>query len=603
MIRTCTEGRDALSLSFVGAPGSRLWERLRLFVAVAVFAAGSTFGCSKSGAVNNPTGPYLTELTISPTLTLVPPFSPGIHDYYVVCAAGTNSLTVSMTAVPGAESMLLQPTKSRSLPQQSLSLDVKENQAIVAVASQGTATTEYWVRCLPHDFTPIQMSPHPQAGSVTPGYYLIGDIFAPPTGPGFAMVVDPNGVPVWYYQQPRTGLFNSTSGVFDVDMVVPGAISFIGWPSAVSSSPFEVHQLSPLQTTYVPAAGLALDSHELRLLSNGDFLLFTDETETGIDLTGYPGLNNAREPFGPNGSLLPCDVLEVDPKGKLVWKWVGTDHFDPVKDSTYPATSGDSRGATVADPFHCNSIEVDPENGNLLISSRDMDSIFYIERSSGKVLWKMGGATYTKDNAIYIPVADPFYRQHDARLQPGWSSTKCGGTGQISIFDDETAMSNPARAVVYDVTAGSGNGCAKAGASVAWQFAGATSSGFMGSFRILDDGSRVIGWGYEGETDRIFTEVDVNGNDLLDFYFLDGSSSFRGIKVPLTALDLGAMRRAAGHPPAAMSDAGSDDGSSVADGGTGDGSDAGLQPEGASDASDEENTEKDATTADAGPDR
>jgi hypothetical protein len=39
----------------------------------------------------------------------------------------------------------------------------------------------------------------------------------------------------------------------------------------------------------------------------------------------------------------------------------------------------------VLDAFHCNSIHVDPANWNLLVSVRQMDSIFYVERSNGKV--------------------------------------------------------------------------------------------------------------------------------------------------------------------------------------------------------------------------
>ena len=50
-----------------------------------------------------------------------------------------------------------------------------------------------------------------------------------------------------------------------------------------------------------------------------------------------------------------------------------------------------------------------------------------------------------------------------------------------------------------------------------WQYQGTASSGEMGSFRILDDGSRVIGWGWGADSSRAFTELDVNGNDVLDF--------------------------------------------------------------------------------------
>jgi hypothetical protein len=68
----------------------------------------------------------------------------------------------------------------------------------------------------------------------------------------------------------------------------------------------------------------------------------------------------------------------------------------------------------------------------------------------------------------------------------------------------------------------------------------------MGSFRILPDGSRVIGWGLVPGAG--FTEVDVAGNDLADLTFLDGNTTYRAIKVPLGAFDLGALRSTAGLP-------------------------------------------------------
>jgi hypothetical protein len=222
----------------------------------------------------------------------------------------------------------------------------------------------------------------------------------------------------------------------------------------------------------------------------------------------------------------------------------------------------------VVEAFHCNSIDVDPNNGNLLISSRDMDSIFYIDRSTpaGRVLWKMGGKAYSKDGATYVPVASPFYRQHDARFQPGWSSSCNGGSGQISIFDDESPglpgqpqppLDAGARALVVDLVVGAPDGgtsldCGTVGrstpgATVAWEYDGPASSAIRGSFRISGDGSRVVGWG-SGAPNLVFTEVDVEKNDLADFYFTDGDVSYRVIKVPVTAFDLGVLRRTAGLP-------------------------------------------------------
>jgi hypothetical protein len=82
---------------------------------------------------------------------------------------------------------------------------------------------------------------------------------------------------------------------------------------------------------------------------------------------------------------------------------------------------------------------------------------------------------------------------------------------------------------------------------VAWQYKGSQYSNLMGSFRILSDGSRTVGWGVHSGT-LAFTEVDAKGNDLLDLSFIPVSWSYRAIKVPLDQLDLQVLRNTAGLP-------------------------------------------------------
>jgi hypothetical protein len=509
---------------------------------------------SDSGPADGAT-PFLTKLRVtakgdgSTSSTLVPPFSPTIYDYYVRCAEATNNLlTVSMTASPGSLSLVTQPSASPSLPRQTLLLGVNANQAVVAVATDGTATQEYWVRCLPPDFPNLQMTRHPGAGTPPSGYYLVGNESAS-TGEGwYAMVLNGEGVPVWY------GALTTGQPVYDVESLDAGEISF--------ASPFQILQLSPSSTAWVFAFGLPTDPHELRILPNGHYLTFWTPLEYGYDLTGVvlPLPDGGTMAFGPNGTILACDILEIDPTtGIVVWSWQASDHFDPAKviDLLLPAEPG-ADGGFLVDPFHCNSIDVDT-NGNLLVSARHMDSLFYIEKDSGTVLWKMGGTDASLDNATYVPVPDRFCGQHDARLQPGWKSTCAGGHGQISMFDDQTNLSTPARGIVYEVDIGASTGeggapvdCGASGeggisgATVSWQYAGDASTFGTGSFRILPDGSRVIGWG--SNTTIAFTEVDVGKHDLLDFYFTDGDTSYRAVKVPLSQFSLSVLRNTAGLP-------------------------------------------------------
>jgi hypothetical protein len=522
------------------------------------------------------------------SVSLVPSFSWSVHDYYVRCAAGTNALIVSMIASPGAESALLQPKISTSEPEQILALRVDENQAIVATATRGTASTEYWVRCLPHDFPHLQMSPHADAGiEPRPGYYLVGNRQTLNGAGAYAMVLNASGVPVWYFHETRG------PGVLNVDSVTKGAVSFVAPGLHGAVFPYEIHQLSPWKTAYTDAPGTVFDEHELRALPNGDYLILSRPILGGVDLTGLrlPAPDGGVDTFGANSNILNCNILEVDSKGDVAWRWIGSEHLDALRETTFPVLWPEKApdGGLVADPFHCDSIDVDPANGNLLVSARHMDSVFYVDRSTSKVLWKMGGTEYSKDHATYVRLADPYYRQHDARLQPGWAAACHGGAGQVSVFDDETARPAPARAALYSVVVGGDGGTKEDCASwdggtapqaiLAWQYAGRTSAAATGSFRILPDGSRVIGWGIGPTPDLVFTEVDVQGDDLLDFYFTDDNSSYRAIKLPLTAFDLGVLRRTAG----AASEAADDDGLGLDSGTDAETSDAGPTDAGPTD--------------------
>jgi hypothetical protein len=518
---------------------------LPFFVAMAV-AASACSGTSRPVLASSPAapavtcgtgdsgtpGPTLSSLSISP-LALVPAFSPCTHDYYVSCNAGTNELTVSMTSSAGATSALMQPKASPSSgATQTTTVRVSENEAIVAVAASedGTSSSEYWVRCLPPDFPELQLEAHPEAGVPPPGYYLLGN-----SGPatGYAMVLDGNGVPVWY-------VANTASGVDDVDTVVNGAISyFLTWQTL----PVRVQHLSPLMTTYAAPSGAELDTHELRVLSNGHYLALSYPPKTGVDLEGLSGLGFGVGE-GANQTIVDCHVVEFDPNtGDIQWQWAFTDHFDPAQDSVSPAWTNLANGARAVDVWHCNSIDVDPTNGDLLVSARNMCSVFYIDRQADVVLWKMGGTSFSKDNATYVPVSDPFYQQHDARLLPGFSAAT--GVGQVSVFDDHSNAAGPARGIVLDVNTGVDG--SRPAATLAWQYATQSHSADRGSFRILSDGSRIIGWGQNDNPQLGFTEVDLLGNDLLDFYFPAEDVSYRVIKVPLSTFELVLLRRTAGQ--------------------------------------------------------
>jgi len=97
-----------------------------------------------AGADALATAPKLAKLAVDGpaidgvTVALVPPFSPLVHDYYVRCAAGTNTFTVSLAGAGGAAAGLAKPKTVAPAATLTTTLALAEDDAIVATASDGT---------------------------------------------------------------------------------------------------------------------------------------------------------------------------------------------------------------------------------------------------------------------------------------------------------------------------------------------------------------------------------------------------------------------------------------------------------------------------------
>ena len=395
-------------------------------------------------AIHRPPVEPLASLSVSP-LTLSPTFSPSTHDYVVRCAAGTNSLTIAMTAKPGGSVRLVAPTTTQPSPSQTVPVQLSENQAaVVEAADANGATAQYWIRCLPADFPAISVTAHPAAGTPTPGWYLAGNLLASAGEGPYAMILDGHGTPVWYRRAPQgtpinvTALGRNTVGF----MSNVGLLGFITDPTAT----FDIYSLDTGAIQKVKTVGTPTDLHEFQTLPNGDHLLLSYRLKRGVDLTGLSG----DPPPGPNSTIADCVVQDVAPGGQLVWEWSASDHTNIVAENQSPGKTMVA-GETVYDVFHCNSIDATP-SGDLLLSIRHFSAVDLIRRSDGKIKWKLGGNPVSGDGAQIIQVQNDsgFHFQHDARMLPN---------GHITLFDNEALFLPAARGVEYalDLAAGTAN--------------------------------------------------------------------------------------------------------------------------------------------------
>ena len=481
-------------------------------------------------AIKAPDPAPLAALAVAP-ITLKPTFSSTTSDYTLACAAGTNSVMISMTAVPGGSARLVAPTETASAQTQTVPVNLNENQAAIVEATDAQGrSADYWIRCLPHDFPPMVVTPHPANGAPTPGWYMTDDFGS---AASWAVILDTNGTPIWYKRgAPGTNIDFFTTLGRDV-------VSYIDAPSGgFGTDPnigFDVFNLDNGQTrTIKSAAGTATDFHELQLLPNGDTIVLSYVPKCCFDLSGLAITPAA----GTSETILDCEIQELNPQGQLVFKWDASDHTDPVAENNIPGRTT-VNGQTMYDVYHCNSVD-QRANGNLLVSSRSMFSVFEVRRSDGKILWKMGGKPVNKDGAQIIAIQNysntSIVAQHDARSLPN---------GDISVFDDQSF----------------GFGAAAAGVEFAINFANGTAqpvyqfgppvteqSLATGSFRHYRDGHGVAGWGIDANHDgTLFTEANGSGNSVLDASWGNTDSSYRVMKVPLQAFDINTLRRTAGQ--------------------------------------------------------
>ena len=197
------------------------------------------------------------------------------------------------------------------------------------------------------------------------------------------VLLDMNGRPVHIW--PKARLKSR------VRLLPDGSILGIGLGRQVVEYDWEGRQTWSFRTVG------AIPHHDILRLANGNTLVLILRDREGADT-----------------------LLEVDRAGKVVWTWRAIDHLG----SLIPPKPDHPNDIT-----HINSLQELPENpwyaagdrrfrpGNLLISARNLSTIFIIDRKSGEVLWSFQG---------------DLDLQHEARMNgPGLPAP-----GMIQVFNN-----------------------------------------------------------------------------------------------------------------------------------------------------------------------
>jgi hypothetical protein len=436
--------------------------------------------------------PPRTQVSFS-TPSLFPMFGPYVHDYVVRC--NDRPVTVKAhVALPWEAAIANHPYRSGDFTV-AVRLSTGQDFAITVRRAGDPRLHRYHVRCLPSSFPRYTFTRY---GPVSPKYFTADREFVP-FDTRYAMIFDNHGVPIWWYHAPARN-----------PRVLPNG-NILWWD--FSSKRFEIHRLDGSLVRTLNGIRRRANPHDLQLLGNGGYLVGADVRQSHVDTSDYGGSSDA--------DVLNTELQQVSPAGQLVWDWKSQHHISLAETGRFWRFVTDHPTDYGYDIAHWNSIE--PAGKSVVASFRHLDAVYKIRKSTGNVVWKLGGTSTSKSLTVkHDPRAYTFGAQHDARLLPD---------GTLTVFDNRTNLRNRTpRAVRYRIDQGQGTATLLESITDP----DISRSYCCGSARRLGTGDWLISWGqnngiggYGPDGDRTF---------LLTFESTRQHFSYRAEPVPTGVL-------------------------------------------------------------------
>ncbi|HEY2655931.1 MAG TPA: arylsulfotransferase family protein [Solirubrobacteraceae bacterium] len=241
------------------------------------------------------------------------------------------------------------------------------------------------------------------------------------------------------------------------------------------------------------AEKLPLDLHEFTLTSRGTALA-TQFEQKQVDLSSIGG--------SKRGVALIGHALEIDiATNKVLLDWNSLDHVS-LKESYVPAPSDPT---ATYDFFHINSV-AETDDGHLLISGRNTWTLYKVHRTTGQVLWRLGG----KRDDFAVPKPTWFSWQHHARVH---------GAGEISLFDNANTSGHGSLAKLLSVD----ETARRVELKRSYQHPAKFVATSLGSVQTHPDGNVFVGWGAQPYA----SEFTADGKLIYDVQFTGPFRSYR----------------------------------------------------------------------------
>ncbi len=250
---------------------------------------------------------------------------------------------------------------------------------------------------------------------------------------------------------------------------------------------------------YKAARGWGTDNHELQVLKDGHYFLIAYK-DTIVDMSQI--VEGGKE----DAKIHMTALQEFDENDNCILHFSAWDHYHPKDMIGY--SYDDKPTNSYFRLTHMNAVDVD-DDGHLVLSNKRVSEITKINRQTGEVIWRLGGA-----NNQFTFVDDPlngFYTQHDIRAL---------GNGHYTLFDNGNLHDPPvSRAVEYKLDT------LNMTATMVWEYRDGSFGFHMGNAQRLPNGNTFINWAVQDLPKAM--EVTPDGDKVYELNFIESIKSYR----------------------------------------------------------------------------
>jgi len=454
----------------------------------------------------------LSSIEVS-TGTIYPAFNPEVKDYYITSLNTLNTIRVTLNDFSSSKLIYINNIKVVS---KITNLKLNPGEDIIIKSGYHTDEMEtYTIHYLPDEMPKINLI---TKSNPTDGYILVSLFEMLQAGSrdySYLAILNNDGFPVYYKKVPHSAIFNfkyfeTPSG----KRFSYNTINAVGKAIVMDENFEEIKELDLLP--YYSHGVYPTDNHDFLYLDDNHYVIPTYITRENVDMTAYGGSSSV--------DIGECVFQEIQ-NNQVVFEWSTADHPDLLGD-TDPIYYSQYATAGKVDYFHFNSINIDPNDNNFIISARHMNQIYKVNRTTGAIMWRFGGS----NDDFNLTGNEIISHPHHATMLDN---------GHLLLFDNGVTK-NPQQTRIAEFALDENNMTA----SLVFEYKDiGRYFDIMGSAQKLSNGNYFIGWG-GNPTSQInanksdITEINANGNIVLDISFTNNPNSFtysyRALKYDIT---------------------------------------------------------------------